>query len=756
MRQNNRDGWVRFGVAARLGALTLLCAVWPLSISPVSAATANSKDSAWTFVAQENTLVAIQSQGVSSDQFIRLAFEKSIGNNVRLFSTVDPPRVIVDLPKVKYTGVPVSQLPLSGDVRNIELVESENKTRLILNLKKFSKTDLVSQGNDLLVRIKGSNPQKLLAATPDKPSVDKPAIDNAQPPKPDAPEEPVLSKLQESTAQGLTAMDFRRGKEGEGRLILNFSGADILPDFRIEGGQLTLDLKGSTVPDALLKVMDVADFGTPVKTITTKRSPSGIKIQIQASGYWEHASIQEDRRLLVDLKPLSTDPLKSNLLSKAKQYKGEKISLNFQNVEIRALLQVFAEFTNLNIVVADSITGTVTLKIKNVPWDQAFDLILRSRGLDMRQTGDVLLVAPADEIARRETADLTAKTQLSDLEPLRIESFPLNYQKADEVLALITNERQRLLSKRGSAVRDVRTNQLFVQDIPSQLDLIRRIIAKLDVPVRQVMIEARVVVAESTFASSLGAKLGYVDLRGVNGGSGTGSRVPGTNIFGTVGGTQGAVTSTTGQGGAPAFPPTGSTNLVNLPAPSIVGNAASSIALSLFNSNLTQFINLELSALEVEGGGKVISSPRVITADQVKALIEQGTEIPYSTSSGLGTSSVTFRKANLKLEVTPQITPDGGVILDVDITKDTKGEVVVGGISIDTKHVQTKVLVDNGGTVVIGGIFEVEEKDSTAKTPFFGDLPVVGHLFKQTTKNNKKTELMVFLTPRVLSSNTNR
>ena len=662
---------------------------------------------------------------------VRLEFDRPAANCCRVFSTLDPTQLVLTLNNATYAAGDLNALNTLSDLKNIEIYEAKQTTRLVFKFKKNVTVDYKTDGNDVLIQW-GRTP----AATP-------------------ASKQPVQSEpLVERDA--VTSIDFRRGKDGQGRVLIDLSGENMSPDVRMENGQLLLELKGSGIADSLLKILDVSDFGTPVQRITTRRTPRGVSLNIQTNGYWEHSVVQENNRLLLEIKPLSTDPISNNLLGRGNAFKGDKISLNFQSIEIRNLLQVFAEFTQMNVVAADNVTGQVSVRLKNVPWDQALDIILKSRGLGVRQSGNVLLIAPIEELTRREQTELQAKNQLIDLEPLKLEIFTLNYQKADDVVTLLSNDKQRILSRRGSAVRDVRTNQVFVQDTQAQLEQVRQVINRLDIPVRQVMIEARVVIAESSFASALGAKLGFVDLRGVNGGSGTGSKIPGTGVYSTIGGTQTAVTTTTGQTGSAGFPAINTTNMVNLPAQLNSGNASSSVALSLFNSTLTQFINLELTALEEEGSGKVISSPRIVTSDQVKALIEQGTEIPYTTSSALGTSSVSFKKANLKLEVTPQITPEGGVILDVDITKDAKGDVVVGGVSINTKHVQTKVLVDNGGTVVIGGIFESEDKDSQAKTPFFGDIPVLGNLFKKSIKESKKTELMVFLTPRVLSNTTGR
>ena len=444
---------------------------------------------------------------------------------------------------------------------------------------------------------------------------------------------------------------------------------------------------------------------------------------------------------------------------------------------MRALLQVIADFTNLNIVTSDSVGGNLTLRLKDVPWDQALDIILQSRGLDMRKNGNVILIAPREELATKEKLDLEARQQIADIEQLRTETFTLNYQKAEAVGELLKDDKQRVLSKRGSALVDARTNKLFVQDTPTRLDEVRRLIQQVDIPVRQVLIEARIVEADDRFSRNLGTKLGYYDRRSlvyntqsrvdpVTGQAvaynvptyGTGSPI-GDN-YGVISGNLTGAAQLSSQLGSDipnAAPGLGmataveNTNFVNLPAAAIAGSSPASFAISLFGSSLTRFINLELSALEADQRGKVVSSPRVLTANQSKALIEQGTELPYQSSTSSGATAVSFRKANLRLEVTPQITPEGNVILDVDINRDAVGQLTPAGFAIDTRHVKTQVLVENGGTVVIGGIYEQFERNRTDKVPLLGDIPVLGYLFKSTTKTNDRTELLVFLTPRVVN-----
>jgi type IV pilus assembly protein PilQ len=414
---------------------------------------------------------------------------------------------------------------------------------------------------------------------------------------------------------------------------------------------------------------------------------------------------------------------------------------------------VIADFTNFNVVTSDSVSGAVTLRLKDVPWDQALDIILQAKGLGMRKSGNVLWIAPKDEIAAREKQELESKASVESLETLRTQGFQMNYAKASDIAGQITGAgaaggaSARILSPRGSVIAEPRTNQLFVTDIPSKLEQVQQLIAKLDIPVRQVLIEARIVEADDRFGRSLGVRLGGSDLRGVRGGE-AGYPVSGPNRV-AIGGSYNAVSSTTVE--SENTLDTVNTSFVNLPSTGAGGFLPAAFAVSLFSSAANRFLNLEISALEADGRGKIVSSPRVVTADQVKALIEQGTEFPYQTATSSGATAVAFRKANLKLEVTPQITPEGNIILDVDINKDSRGETTAAGIAINTKHVQTQVLVENGGTVVIGGIFTEEETEDVAKVPLFGDLPIVGNLFKNKNKSSRKQELLIFITPRSIT-----
>ncbi|MFS2016750.1 type IV pilus secretin PilQ, partial [Massilia sp. CT11-108] len=557
----------------------------------------------------------------------------------------------------------------------------------------------------------------------------------------------------------LRDLDFRRGTHGEGRIVVDLPNGQVAVDVRQVGSQILVDFMKTGVPPTLRRRLDVTDFGTPVTRITTTTKGENTHMVVEAHGNWEQSVYQSDTQLVIDVKPVKEDPNRPAGGAGGVGYRGEKVSFNFQNIEVRQALQAIADLSGLNIITSDSVTGNLTLHLKDVPWDQGLDVILQAKGLDMRKNGNVLWIAPKEELLTKEKLELEQKAQISDLEPLRSEIFQLNYQKAESfrtVFGLDQNGgasgdgggKNRVLSKRGSAIIDPRTNQLFVTDIASKIEDIRKLIQKTDIATRQVLVEARLVEANDGFSRNLGAKLGFADLRTLRGGD-TGYQVSGNQRV-AIGGNLTGVGQVTGQTPDKGDGYTNST-LVNLPAAGINGTNAPSIAFSLFSSAANRFLNLELSALEADGKGKIISSPRVVTEDNVPAIIEQGVELPYQQATSSGATSVTFKKANLKLEVTPQITPDGNVVLDVDVAKDSKGEATASGFAINTQHVKTKVMVENGGTVVLGGIYQMTETRNDNKVPLFGDIPVVGNLFKSTSRQNTKTELLVFITPKIVA-----
>jgi type IV pilus assembly protein PilQ len=540
---------------------------------------------------------------------------------------------------------------------------------------------------------------------------------------------------------------FQRGRDGQAKVIVDLSDSKTGIDLRRQGNKIVVDFLDTQLPPALERRYDVTDFGTMVEGFVVEAEGNTTRLTIAPKGRWEQSAYQADNRFIIEVKTVTEGDLQA---AKAKQpkYKGEKLSLNFQNIEVRSVLQVLADFTGLNIITSDTVGGNLTLRLKDVPWDQALDIILTAKGLDMRESGNVIWIAPRDELATKEKLELEAQQQIADLEPMNTESFQLNYQRAEDVQKLLASGGdQGLLSKRASAVVDARTNTIFVQDIQAKLDGVRALIKQIDVPVRQVLIEARIVEAADTFARNLGVRFGFHDITGQGSQFGVGSsRVDAGGSLSDTGYHTGQTTTT------PNF--LSDSMFVNLPAPGVGGAAPGAFSLILMNDAMSKFLNLEITALQADGKGKIISSPRVITADNVEATIEQGTEIPYQQATSSGATSVSFRKATLSLKVIPQITPDENVMMKLHVTKDSVGQNTSAGPAIDTKQVRTEVLVENGGTVGIGGIYEHEENDQTNKVPVLGDIPLIGYLFKQNLKYNNKRELLIFVTPRLVSEKT--
>lgn len=687
----------------------------------------------------QNAIQSIDSTQQAGSEVVRIELAEPLAAVPAGFTIQTPPRIAIDLPGVT-SALGKSNIEMNqGNLRSVNVAQSGERTRLVLNLKKASNYRAELQGKVLLVVIDSAAPP---AANP---SAAAAATAAAQPPV-------HFAESLNRNPVALKDIDFRRGADGAGRVIVELPNNQVGVDIRQQGQSLVVEFLRSTLPDNLRRRLDTTDFGTPVQSVTTTQSGDRVRMVVEPRGLWEHSAYQSDNQFVLEVRPQKVDP---NKLTQGPGYAGEKLSLNFQNIEVRALLQVIADFTNFNVVTSDTVTGNVTLRLKDVPWDQALDIILQAKGLGLRKSGNVILIAPKDELNAKEKVDLEAKQQIASLEPVRTQAFQLNYAKAADVANGLTGQSTsgtgggsgstRILSPRGSVISEARTNQLFVSDIPSKLQEIQEMIAKIDVAVRQVLIESRIVIADDSFGRSLGVKLGFNDKRFPPGIGGNDGRV-------TFGGNLNAVAAQTQQAGAAAS--LSDTNFVNLPAVGQNNYDAATFALSLFGAGSGRFLNLEISALEADGRGKVVSSPRVITADQQKALIEQGEELPYQVATSSGATSLQFRKANLKLEVTPQITPEGNVILDVDVTKDSVGRSTAAGFAINTKHVKTQVLVENGGTVVIGGIFEQNDREDVTKVPFLGDVPFLGNLFKTRTKSSTKTELLIFLTPKLVTDRT--
>lgn len=648
------------------------------------------------FVAQSNGRVAVKIKTVSP-----------LKNVPPSFTLNDPPRLAFDFLGVANGLASHTLNADQGVLKIVNLAETKDRTRMVFNLSKTVGYTTSLSGNELTVLLQANDA----------------AGGNTQ----------TVSRFAEPKAgdqkHQLNNVDFMRGKNGEGRIVMTLSDASTGIDLKQKGKTLVIDFINANVAESLQRRLNVINFNTPVMYVDTMKAGSNTRVVIEPKGNWEQMAYQADKKFIVDIRPILDDPNKLVQGSKA-GYAGERLSLNFQNVDVRTVLQVIADFTGLNIITSDTVTGNITIRLKDVPWDQALDIVMQSKGLTQRKNGNVVVVAPAEEVAGKERADLEAKRAIEDLEPLRTEVFTLRYQKAEAFKNILTGTNSgatdgrtnSILTKRGSAVWDPRTNTIFVQDTVKKLEEVQAIINKTDVPVKQVLIESRLVVADEKFGKSLGAKFGVnTSLRS------------GSNSL-TIGGKLGS---------------TGPSDLItNLP----VANPAGSLGLSLLTFGKSTLLNLELSALETDKRGKVISSPRVITANQQKAVIEQGAEIPYITpaSAASTTPAVAFKKAVLSLEVTPQITPDNKIIMDLYVKKDAVGQVFNNVPSIDTQNVRTQVLVGNGETAVLGGIFEQAERIDLSKVPFFGDLPFIGNAFKNTVRSNEKSELLIFVTPKIV------
>jgi type IV pilus assembly protein PilQ len=646
------------------------------------------------------------------DVQILLTFSDTI-DNPESFIIDDPARIVVDFPSVTNKLHKKTEKINIGTTQSVSVVEAGGKTRLVVNLVSKSKYTLSNQANQVKIKI----------------------TDNSN-----------VKEVSNEQANTIEDVDFKRGLNGEGQVILKLKNDNSVMDVFQKQNDVIVDLMNVDLPESLRRSLDVIDFGTPVQAIESDKVHDKTRVVIKAVGKFEHLAYQSDSSVVIEIKPIKEDVLIANQKDQF-GYKGEKLSLNFQNIEVRSVLQLLADFTKLNLVTSDTVQGSLTLRLQNVPWDQALDIILKTKGLAMRQNGNVMLIAPAAEISAREKQELEAKKQLDELEPLYSEVFEINFAKATELETILKQNSgsssssssggsvKGFISDRGSVTVDNRTNSLLIRDTATQLDEIRELIKQLDIPVRQVLIESRIVIASNNFAKDLGVRFGYTAANNTRSGLAN-SQV----TSGTLGGTYAVLNGDD----------LVTTDTLNVDMP--VTDPAGSIALSLTRLG-AGFLDLELSAMQEEGQGEIVSSPRVITSNQQEAIIEQGTEIPYQEASSSGATSVSFKEATLKLGVTPQITPDDHIIMDLEVSKDEVGSIYNGVPSIDTRSVQTQVLVANGETVVLGGIYEQRNIDGTTKVPFFGDLPYVGFLFKSTTKTDDKSELLVFVTPKIIKEN---
>lgn len=697
-------------------------------------------------LAQGNAIESITANQQGSNVVINVTMREVPARAPIGFAITNPARIALDFgATANATGKAVHELNL-GEVRSLNVVQAGERTRLVLNLARALNYATAIDGKSVIVTIEGSG------------GVAR-ALDAAG--LPAAKAAPVVAAA--AARPQLRDLDFRRGANGAGRVVVDLPANQVAVDVRQSASGVTVDFLGARLPEALRRRLDVSDFGTPVTRVSTLAQGDNVRMTVEAQGNWEQSVFQSDTQLVVEVRKVEEDPNRNSSGSRdnPQGYRGEKLSFDFQDVEVRAALQAVADISGLNIVASDSVSGSLTLRLKDVPWDQALDVILTAKGLDMRKNGTVVWIAPKEELLTKEKLELEQRAQIAELEPLRSEIFQLNYQKAESFRNVFgldaggataggeAGGRNRVLSRRGSAIIDPRTNQLFVTDIASKIEDIRKLIQKTDVASKQVLIEARLVEANDGFSRNLGAKLGFNDLRTQRGGD-SGWQLSGNERV-AIGGNLAGIGQVTGQtAGSTSID---NTTMVNLPAAGIGGIAPSTLAFSLFSSAANRFLNLELSALEADGKGKIISSPRVVTEDKQVALIEQGVELPYEQATSSGATSITFKKANLRLEVTPQITPDGNVVLDVEVSKDSKGEETRAGFAINTQHVKTKVMVENGGTVVLGGIYQQTDRNNVTKVPLLGDVPLLGYLFKTTGRESSKTELLVFITPKIVNEN---
>lgn len=715
-------------------------------------------------------LVSVKTTETGGEQ--TLVFEFAGGKpSAKSFQIANPSRLVVDFAGavnrsqsggIAYQGSSLQSLDLVGDESRVRAVlslndqtvvrESWNGSQYLITLTRQGARMAPVQSSapvidkDSATRAKALAQVSALNASPasnaltsrpaplEVPSMPPPAVNPS--PAAGAMSSPDMARL----AQEILKIDFRKGKTpGSGRLVVDLTNAETPIDIKSTKGGLIIDFMRTSIPANLARKFDLSDQMTPISSMEFKQMPDRTRLLMQAQGSWEQSAYQVENRFFFEVKPVFNDTMSKDS-AVGKTFKGDKLTLNFQNIEVRTILQVLSDFSGLNIITSETVGGNLTLRLKEVPWDQALDLILQAKNLDKRQSGNVIWIAPQDEIRLKEKKDADFRTEQSLNLPLITESFEINYAKAADVKALLGDKTQAILSPRGSVVIDARTNMLFVQDIPDRLSAARAMIKKIDVAVKQVMIEARIVEATDTFGKSLGARLGFNQ-------TGTGQLNRNTRF--SIGG---GVSNTAFNAGQPTAAASFTDSYFsNLPAQGNGGNTPGLLSFVLFNSAATRFLNLELSALVSDGRGQILSNPRVVTADKKEASIEQGTQIPYQQASSSGATSVAFKNATLALKVTPQITPNGDVMLDLSVNKDSIGVNTSAGPSIDTKAIKTQVLIEDGGTVVIGGIYSQDDQVNESRVPFFGDLPVIGNLFKTRTSTIERRETLVFITPKIIA-----
>ena len=652
------------------------------------------------------------------------------------FTIENPARIALDLPNTTLGLSSRRQDVNLGPLDTVLSAEANGRTRVVLNLGSMVQYETRRSGNTLIVTLGDGG------------EYDAGTTQFASAPATDTPSYAAPG------SRSIANVDFRRTTEGGGRIIVDLTDPSTPVDIRQEGGRVVATFKDTGLPAELMRRLDVMDFATPVTTVDTLRTNRDARIVISANGKYEQLAYQSDNEFTIEINPaVAAEQQESSLFSETKEYEGQRLTLNFQDIETRAVLQLLAETSGKNIVVSDTVQGNVTLRLRNVPWDQALDIVMTTKGLDMRQNGNVIIVAPAEEIAARETADLEAKLAISELEPVYSEFLQVNYAKATDLAALITGASggNPMLSERGSVGVDDRTNTLLVQDTAERLQNVRRLVSTLDIPIKQVLIESRIVVVNDDFSRDLGIRLGVTAFKE---NSNDGLTVVSGNSIGTDTMINSALENLSDPANGTIYPVQVPqlNNRYNVALP--IGDAAGRFSLAVLESDY--LVDLELSALEAEGRGEIVSTPRVITANQKEATIKQGVEIPYQQSASSGATTVQFKEAVLELVVTPQITPDNNIIMDLRVSKDNVGDIIsTGGLggtvpSIDTRSVETQVLVANGQTVVLGGIYETERRETINKVPFLGDIPFAGALFRSKQRLDNKAELLIFVTPRIL------
>ncbi|MBV1883969.1 MAG: type IV pilus secretin PilQ [Pseudomonadales bacterium] len=689
-------------------------------------------------VADVAALKNLEFASLPGDQIeLRLQFD-SIPPNPKGYTIEKPARIALDLSGVesqlqsKYHNLGV------GNARSLTVMGAKDRTRLIINLTELVPYSTVVVGHELIVTVGQDAQEKLLAR------------DHAKGTASSTFKGENSTQGVATVVSAISEVDFRRGNQGEGQVIVTLTDPTASVDMREESGRIVVEFVGVKLPEQLHRRIDVVDFATPVKSIDAITEEGNAVLILRPEGDYEYLAYQADDKFTISVKPVAIEELEKRKKERF-VFTGEKLSLNFQDIEVRSVLQLIADFTELNLVASDTVSGRITLRLQNVPWDQALDLILKTKGLDKRTIGNVMLVAPADEIAAREKLELETSKQVEELAPLRTEFIQVNYAKAADLAALLGggDGGAGLLSSRGSATVDERTNTMLIRDTSAKIEDIRAFFSKLDIPVQQVLIEARVVVANASSGMDLGVEWGHVGLSRELGTNAAGETVARQDSNFTIGGSSNTIWDVRESG-------TEDDGVLTISRPDnlmvdlgVVGEGASSFALG-FTSLGSGLLELELSALESSGHADIIATPKVLTADQQTARIASGTEIPYQEASSSGATSVAFKEAALSLEVTPHITPDGRIIMELQINQDTVGDEFAGIPSINTNNIQTNVLVNNGETVVLGGVFETSTVESITKTPFFGDLPVIGRFFRNTSKSERKQELLIFITPKIV------